>query len=73
MLIRTQISSDYHIFFQHIVSLPNKCIYCLDLKFKISNIVFSFVSAHCASFMKVEDQNIGGGVFLSLVGTEPIV
>ena len=32
---------------------------------------FSFVSGHCASFMIVGSKTEGGGVCVSLVGTEP--
>ena len=38
---------------------------------KNRKIVFSFVSAHCVSFMKVGSK-LRGGVSISLVGTEPL-
>ena len=39
---------------------------------KYWNIYFSFVSAHCTSFMKVGSKLRSGGVCLSLLETEPV-
>ena len=49
-------------------------IFTITWKIKIGKIDFSFVSAHYASFMTVGSKlgRGGGGVCISLVGTEPL-